>query len=125
MDRLGRRGGLSLNWAFTALEDGERRGSGELSEDNSSSAGRSMSSGTTTSLPLSDEMEEVGEEVPVIYRPSRPPTGFAGARYPLTIGLRVQATRPPAWPAPLILPPSLGARGGTNLQGEGLLGCWT
>ena len=53
MDRLGRRGGLFLDWAFAAFGDGERRGSEELSEDNSSSAGRSMSSGIETSLPLS------------------------------------------------------------------------
>ena len=66
-------------------------------------------------------MEEVGGEVPLIYLPSRPPTGFVGARYPPTIGSRVRATQPPAWPAPLVLPPSLGARGGTGLQGEGLL----
>ena len=33
--------------------DGERCGSGELPEDNSSSASRSMSSGTAASLPLS------------------------------------------------------------------------
>ena len=53
MDRLGRRGGLVLDWAFAAFEDVEHRGSGELSEDISSSAGRSMSSGTVASLPLS------------------------------------------------------------------------
>ena len=55
MDRLGRRGGLFLDWASTAFRDGERRGRRELSEDNSSSANRSMSSGTTTSLPLSGQ----------------------------------------------------------------------
>ena len=52
MDRLSRRGGLFLDWASAAFEDGERRGSGELSEDNSSFAGRSMSSGTVATLPL-------------------------------------------------------------------------
>ena len=71
-----------------------------------------------------DEMEEVGGEVPVISRPGKPSTGFVGARYPPAIGLRVRATWPLAWPTPLVLPPSLGARGGTGLQGEGLLGCW-
>ena len=30
MDRLGRRGGLFLDWASTAFGDGERHGSGEL-----------------------------------------------------------------------------------------------
>ena len=53
MDRLGRRGGLFLDWAFAVLGDGERRESRELSEDNSSFAGRLTSSGTATSLPLS------------------------------------------------------------------------
>ena len=72
-----------------------------------------------------DEIEEVRGEVSVISRPGRPPTGFADTRYPPTIGSRVRVTRPPAWLAPLILPLSLGARGGTSLQGEGLLGFWT
>ena len=49
-----------------------------------------------TSCLYRDEMEEVGEEVPLIYRPGRPPTGFVGARYPPTIGSLVRATRPPA-----------------------------
>ena len=52
-DRLGQQGGLFLDWASVTFGDGERRGSGELLEDNSSSAGRSMSSGTAASLPLS------------------------------------------------------------------------
>ena len=52
MDQLDRRGGLFLEWASAAFGDGEQHGSGELPKDNSSSAGRSMSSGTTTSLPL-------------------------------------------------------------------------
>ena len=72
-----------------------------------------------------DEMEEVGREVPVISRPGCPPTGFTGSHYPSTIGSRVRATRPPAWPASLVLPPFLGTRGGTGLHGDGLLGCWT
>ena len=53
MDRLDRRRGLILDWASTVFGDGERRGSGELLEDNSSSANRSMSLGTVASLPLS------------------------------------------------------------------------
>ena len=43
MDRLGRQGGLFLDWASAAFRDGERCGSGDLSEDNSSSTGKSMS----------------------------------------------------------------------------------
>ena len=52
MDRLDRRGDLFLEWASAAFEDGERRGSGELLEDNSSFFGRSTSSSVATSLPL-------------------------------------------------------------------------
>ena len=52
MDRLGRRGGLFLEWASAAFRDGERRESGELPEDSSSSAGRSTSSDAATSFPL-------------------------------------------------------------------------
>ena len=52
MDRLDRRGGLFLDWAFAAFGDGEWRGSGELPEDSSSSVGRSMSPGAAGSLPL-------------------------------------------------------------------------
>ena len=60
-DRLGRRGCLFLEWASTALGDGERRGRGELPEDNSSSASRSISSGTTISLPLSGQERGKGQ----------------------------------------------------------------
>ena len=59
----------------------------------------------------------------MISRSSWPPTGFTDAHYPPAIISRVRATRPFAWPAPLVLPPSLGARGGTSLQGDGLLDC--
>ena len=52
MDRLDWRGGLFLEWASATFGEDERRGSGELLEDNSSSAGISTSSGATTSLPL-------------------------------------------------------------------------
>ena len=37
-DRLGRRGGLFLEWASAEFEDGERRRRGKLPKDNSSSA---------------------------------------------------------------------------------------
>ena len=72
-----------------------------------------------------DEMEEVGLEVPMVSRPGWPPTGFAGAYYPLVFGSRVLGTRPLAWTPPVVLPPSLSAIGGTGLQWDGLLGCWT
>ena len=52
MDRLDRRGGLFLEWASAAFGDSERRRRGELSEDNSSTAGISILSGAAASLPL-------------------------------------------------------------------------
>ena len=52
MDRLGQRGGLFLEWVSVVFEDDERNGSGELSEDSSTSAGRSTSFGVATSFPL-------------------------------------------------------------------------
>ena len=52
IDRQGRRDGLFLEWASAAFGDDERRRRGELPEDNSSSAGKSISSGVATSLPL-------------------------------------------------------------------------
>ena len=62
-----------------------------------------------------DEKEEVGREVLVINRPGRPPTGFASAHFLPTTGSPVRAIRPFSWPAPLVLLPSLSARGGTGL----------
>ena len=50
-NRLDRRGDLFLEWASAVFGDGERRGSGELLEDNSSSAGRSISSSAAAPLP--------------------------------------------------------------------------
>ena len=63
----------------------------------------------------------MGGEGLVIARPGRPPTGFTDARFLLAMGLPVRAVQPPAWPIPLVLPPILGARGGTGLRGLGLL----
>ena len=45
-------GDLFLEWASPAFGDGERRGSGELPEDSSSSTGRLISFGVATSLTL-------------------------------------------------------------------------
>ena len=50
--RLEWRGGLFLDSAFALLWGGKRRGSGEVSEDNSSSACGSLWSGREGSLPL-------------------------------------------------------------------------
>ena len=111
--------------ASAEFGDGERCGSGELSEENSSSVGKSMSSGIVASLPLSGRDGGSGRGGPRYFSAWLPPTEFAGAHYPPVIGSRVSATRPSAWPAPLVLPPSLGSREGTSLQGDGLLDCWT
>ena len=70
-----------------------------------------------------DGKEEMDEEVLASARPGRPLTGFAGAHFLPAIGLPVRAILPSAWPAPLVLLPSLGARGGTDLQGLSSLDC--
>ena len=56
-----------------------------------------------------DGKEEMGGEVLVIARPDWPPTRFTDARFLPATGSPVRAVRPPAWPAPLVLLPSLGA----------------
>ena len=70
-----------------------------------------------------DGKEEIGGQVPSIALPGRPPIGFASARFPHAISSPVCAIRPSAGPAPLVLLPSLGARGGTGLQGLASLDC--
>ena len=70
-----------------------------------------------------DGKEEMGGEVPAIVRPGRRPTGFACAYFPPATGSLVRAIWPSARPAPLVLLPSLGARGETSLQGLGSLDC--
>ena len=60
-------------------------------------------------------------EVLASARLGRPPSGFAGAHFLPTTGSPIRAIQPSTWPAPLILLPSLGARGGTDLQGLSLL----
>ena len=68
-----------------------------------------------------DGKEKKGGEVPATARPCRLPTGFTNAHFLLTTGSPVRVTRPFAWPSPLVLLPFLGARGGDDLQGLGLL----
>ena len=62
-------------------------------------------------------------EVPVVTRPGRPLTGFAGAHFLPAADSPVHAILLSAGAAPLILLPSLSARGGTGLQGPGSLDC--
>ena len=69
------------------------------------------------------EQEEMGGEVPMIARPGRPLTRFAGANFLPTVDSPVRIVRPHAWPALLVLLPALGARAGTGLRGLSLLGC--
>ena len=65
----------------------------------------------------------MGGKVLVIARPGRPSTGFARAHFlPATKSL-VRIVRPLAWPALPVLLPTLGARGGTGLQGLSSLDC--
>ena len=93
IDRLGRRDDLSLEWASAAFRDDERCRRGELPEDNSSSASRSISPGIATSLPL------LGREGGKRRGGSRDcsawlPTGFVGARFLLTTDSSVRAVQP-------------------------------
>ena len=67
--------------------------------------------------PCRDGKEERGEEALAIGRPDWLPTGFAGTRFLPATGSPVRAVRPLAWPAPLVLLPVLGVRGGTGLRG--------
>ena len=123
MDRLDRRGGIFLDWAFAAFGDGELRGSGELPEDSSSSVGRSMSSGATTSLPLPGREARCGRGGSRDYSVRPASNRFVGAHFPLATGSLVCAIRPSVSPAPLVLLPSLVSIGGTGLQGLGSLDC--
>ena len=123
MDRLGRRGGLFLEWASAAFGDGERRGRGELPEDNSSSAGRSILSGIEASLPFPGREGRKGRGGSRDCSAGWLPTAFTGARFLPVTGSPVRAVRPPAWPAPLVLSLVLDARGGTGLRGLGSWDC--
>ena len=108
-----------FEWASAAFRDGEwcGSGSGELPEDSSSSVGRSTSSGSTTSFLLPGREGGSGREVLAIARLGRPLIGFTDAHFLPATGSLVRAVRPSTWHAPLVLLPSLGARGGTSLRG--------
>ena len=123
MDRLDRRDGLFLEWASTVFGDGERRGSGELPEDSSSSASILISSRAATSLPLPGRERGNGRGGSRDCL-ARPASNWV-RRHSFSSRNRcaVREVRPPTWPAPLVLLPSLGARGGTGLRGLSSLDC--
>ena len=62
-----------------------------------------------------DGMAEMGGSAPAIARLGRPLTRFTGAHFPPVTGSPVRAIQPSAGLAPLVLLPSLGARGGIGL----------
>ena len=64
-----------------------------------------------------DGKEGIGGEFPAVARPDWPPTGFTGAHFLPAIGSPVRVIRPSAGPAPLVLLPSLGTRGGLVFKG--------
>ena len=64
-----------------------------------------------------EEKEEMDEEVLASAWPGRSLTGFAGTHFLPAISSPVRATLPSAWPTPLVLLPSLGARGGLIFRG--------
>ena len=123
MDRLDRQGDLFLDWASVAFGDGERRGSGELPKDSSSFAGRSMSTRAAGSLPLPGWKGGNGRGGSRSCSPRPASTEFAGAHFLPSTGSPVRAIRRSVEPAPPILLPSLGAKGGAGLQGPGSLDC--
>ena len=65
----------------------------------------------------------MGREVPVITRPGKLPTRFAGAHFLPAANSHVCVVRPPAWPALPVLLPALGAKEGTGLRGLSSLDC--
>ena len=67
----------------------------------------------------------MGEEALMIARPGWLSTRFADARFLPATGSPVRAVRPLSWPAPLVLLPALGARGGTGLRGLDSWDCWS
>ena len=126
IDRLGRRDGLFLEWASTAFRDDERRRRGELPEDNSSSAGKSISFGIAASLPLPGReggKGERGEEALPTAQPGWLPDELVGARFHLATDSSIRGVHPSALPAPLVLLPVLDAKGGTDLRGPGSWDC--
>ena len=123
IDRLGRRDGLFLEWAFTAFGDDERRRRGELPEDNSSSVDKSISYGVAPLCLCQDGEGERGEEALVTARPGWLPAELAGARFHLVIDSSVRGVHPSVLPAPLVLLPVLDAKGGTDLRGPGSQDC--
>ena len=72
-----------------------------------------------------DGKEGMGGEVPSVARPGQPPTGFACVHFFPITGSPVRAIRPSSGHDPLVFLPSLGARGGTGLQGPSSLDCWS
>ena len=123
MDRLGRRGGLFLEWASVAFGDGEWHGRGELPDDNSSSARRSISFGIAATLSFPGREGGKGRGG------SRDRSAWLASKWvrrrsflPAT-GSPVSAVRTPAWPAHLVLPLVLNAKGGIGLRGLGSWDC--
>ena len=70
-----------------------------------------------------DGKQNVDKEVPAIAWSDQPPIGFVGVHFPLATGSPICAIRPSTGPAPHVFLPSLGASGGTGLQGLGSLDC--
>ena len=102
---------------------GERRGSGELLKDNSSSADGSLWSGRASSFPLFVWVRVHVGQLLVGFRPGWSPSRSVSVCSPAISGLHARVIRPSVWPAPLASPPSPDASGETDLQWVGSLGC--
>ena len=123
-DRLERRGGLFIDSASTLFFGGIGFGSGELPEDNSSSAAASLSSDWISSLPLFC-LTALGGHSLLHFRPVHPLGESVGDRFLAVNGQHGSAVRPSVWHVPLASPPYPSANEGTDHRGTDSPGCWS
>ena len=114
-DRLERCGGLFLDSTSTLFFGGGRSGSGELPEDNSSSAAALLSSGRIGSLPLFCLTRGARWLLPAHFRLVHPLDESAGGRFPAVDGQHGSTVRPSVWPVPPASPPYPDTSEGTDL----------
>ena len=122
-ERLERRGGLFLDSASTLFFGGERPGSKELPEDNSSSAVASLLLNRMGSLPLFCFTGDVGWLLPRAFSPRSSSKQARRDRSLTADGQHGFAIQPSIWPALLASFPSTDTNEETSLQGTDLLGC--
>ena len=125
MDQLEHPEGLFLDSASTLFFRDCASRSGELLEDNSSSAAVSLSSNRIGSLPLFYLTGGDGGFSLVHSRPVHPLGEFVGGRFPPVDDQHNFAIRPSVWSVPPALPTYPGTSEGIDLRGTDSLGCWS